>query len=164
MPDPFRRSVRQCSLRFLAHSLISRAGWDTPVRAQLRVTNRRCPSLAAPSPRAQPEARLSAQKPQEEEGLDTVDENLQPHDNGTGTLIPADRGLTSQWLLTNNPKKIHRLEGHGGQATEPVVLTSAGRVHESSSRTKVERMGRDRGADRPWPERRARMSPCGGVR
>jgi 3,4-dihydroxy 2-butanone 4-phosphate synthase / GTP cyclohydrolase II len=67
----------------------------------------------------------------QEEGLDTVEANLQlgfPADArewGIGNQILADLGLTTIRILTNNPKKITGLEGFGLQVVEQVAIETA---------------------------------------
>jgi 3,4-dihydroxy 2-butanone 4-phosphate synthase / GTP cyclohydrolase II len=91
--------------------------------------------------------KLKAYKLQEE-GLDTVDANLQLglpadlRDYGIGAQILKDLGLSSIRILTNNPKKIIGLEGYGLSVTEQVPIVQVANVHnESYLRTKREKMG-----------------------
>ena len=79
---------------------------------------------------------------------DTVDANLELglpadlRDYGIGAQILVDLGLTSIRILTNNPKKIHGLEGHGLMVTEQVAIEHLPNPHnETYLRTKAERMG-----------------------
>ncbi len=71
----------------------------------------------------------------QEEGLDTVDANLKLglpadlRDYGIGAQILVDLGLTSIRILTNNPKKIHGLEGYGLSLSEQVPLQSTPNPH-----------------------------------
>jgi 3,4-dihydroxy 2-butanone 4-phosphate synthase/GTP cyclohydrolase II len=64
----------------------------------------------------------------QEEGLDTVDANLElgfPPDArewGIGNQILADLGLSTIRILTNNPKKISGLEGFGLRVVEQVPI------------------------------------------
>jgi 3,4-dihydroxy 2-butanone 4-phosphate synthase/GTP cyclohydrolase II len=91
--------------------------------------------------------KLKAYKLQEE-GLDTVDANLKLglpadlRDYGIGAQILVDLGLSSIRILTNNPKKIHGLQGYGLSVSEQVPIEHAPNPHnESYLRTKAERMG-----------------------
>jgi 3,4-dihydroxy 2-butanone 4-phosphate synthase / GTP cyclohydrolase II len=84
----------------------------------------------------------------QEEGLDTVDANLQLgipadlRDYGIGAQILGDLGLTSIRILTNNPKKIHGLEGYGLSVTEQVPIQSVPNPHnEAYLNAKRERLG-----------------------
>jgi 3,4-dihydroxy 2-butanone 4-phosphate synthase/GTP cyclohydrolase II len=84
----------------------------------------------------------------QEEGLDTVDANLQLglpadlRDYGIGAQILKDLGLTSIRILTNNPKKIIGLEGYGLSVSEQVPIVEVVNPHNASYlRTKRERMG-----------------------
>jgi len=71
----------------------------------------------------------------QEEGLDTVDANLKLglpadlRDYGIGAQILVDLGLSSIRILTNNPKKIHGLEGYGLSVSEQVPIQSVPNVH-----------------------------------
>jgi 3,4-dihydroxy 2-butanone 4-phosphate synthase/GTP cyclohydrolase II len=91
--------------------------------------------------------KLKAYKLQEE-GLDTVDANLELglpadlRDYGIGAQILSDLGLTSIRILTNNPKKIRGLEGYGLRVTDQVPIEHAPNQHnEAYMRTKAQRMG-----------------------
>jgi 3,4-dihydroxy 2-butanone 4-phosphate synthase/GTP cyclohydrolase II len=91
--------------------------------------------------------KLKAYKLQEE-GLDTVDANLQLglpadlRDYGIGAQILVDLGLTSIRLLTNNPKKIRGLEGYGLRVTDQIPIEHVPNPHnEGYLRAKRERMG-----------------------
>ncbi|MGE0066558.1 MAG: GTP cyclohydrolase II, partial [Solirubrobacterales bacterium] len=84
----------------------------------------------------------------QEEGLDTVEANLELglpadlRDYGIGAQILADLGLTSIRLLTNNPKKIHGLEGYGLRISDQLPIAPAANPHNSAYlQTKAERMG-----------------------
>jgi 3,4-dihydroxy 2-butanone 4-phosphate synthase/GTP cyclohydrolase II len=84
----------------------------------------------------------------QEEGLDTVDANLElglPADlreYGIGAQILVDLGLSSIRILTNNPKKIHGLQGYGLTVTEQVPISHTPNPHnEGYLRAKAERMG-----------------------
>jgi 3,4-dihydroxy 2-butanone 4-phosphate synthase/GTP cyclohydrolase II len=84
----------------------------------------------------------------QEEGLDTVDANLQLglpadlRDYGIGAQILADLGLSSIRILTNNPKKIRGLEGYGLSVTAQVPIEHVPNPHnEAYLRAKKERMG-----------------------
>ncbi|MGW2651433.1 bifunctional 3,4-dihydroxy-2-butanone-4-phosphate synthase/GTP cyclohydrolase II [Streptomyces sp. NPDC001393] len=84
----------------------------------------------------------------QEQGFDTIDANLQLglpvdlRDYGIGAQILSDLGLSSIRMLTNNPKKIHGLEGHGLWVTEVVRIAPAPNPHNQAYlRTKAERMG-----------------------
>ncbi len=84
----------------------------------------------------------------QEDGLDTVDANLKLglpadlRDYGIGAQILVDLGLTSIRILTNNPKKIHGLEGYGLSVTDQLPIQSVPNPHnEEYLRTKRERLG-----------------------
>ncbi len=74
----------------------------------------------------------------QEEGLDTVDANLKLglpadlRDYGIGAQILVDLGLTSIRILTNNPKKIHGLEGYGLSVAEQVPIRSVPNAHNEA--------------------------------
>jgi 3,4-dihydroxy 2-butanone 4-phosphate synthase/GTP cyclohydrolase II len=84
----------------------------------------------------------------QEEGLDTVEANLQLglpadlRDYGIGAQILVDLGLSSIRILTNNPKKIRGLEGYGLSVTAQIPIEHAPNPHnEAYMRTKAHRMG-----------------------
>ncbi|MBN1425295.1 bifunctional 3,4-dihydroxy-2-butanone-4-phosphate synthase/GTP cyclohydrolase II [Candidatus Fermentibacteria bacterium] len=64
----------------------------------------------------------------QEQGLDTVEANLSLgfkadlRDYGIGAQILADLGLSTIRLITNNPRKVVGLEGHGLEVVERVPL------------------------------------------
>ncbi|HEY8083108.1 MAG TPA: bifunctional 3,4-dihydroxy-2-butanone-4-phosphate synthase/GTP cyclohydrolase II [Solirubrobacterales bacterium] len=91
--------------------------------------------------------KLKAYKLQEE-GADTVEANLKLglpadlRDYGIGAQILVDLGLTSIRILTNNPKKIHGLEGYGLSVSEQVPIEAMPNTHnESYLRVKRDKMG-----------------------
>ena len=91
--------------------------------------------------------KLKAYKLQEE-GADTVEANLKLglpadlRDYGIGAQILVDLGLTSIRILTNNPKKIHGLEGYGLSVSEQVPIESVPNAHnEAYLRAKRDKMG-----------------------
>ena len=84
----------------------------------------------------------------QEDGLDTVDANLKLglpadlRDYGIGAQILVDLGLTSIRILTNNPKKIHGLEGYGLSVAEQVPIHAVPNPHnESYLNAKRDKMG-----------------------
>jgi len=84
----------------------------------------------------------------QEQGLDTVDANiklgLRPdrRDYGIGAQILRDLGLTQIKILTNNPKKISRLEVYGIKIVEQIPLKAAPSPHNIDYlRTKKYRLG-----------------------
>ncbi|MCJ7523215.1 MAG: GTP cyclohydrolase II, partial [Dehalococcoidia bacterium] len=64
----------------------------------------------------------------QDQGMDTVEANealgfeCDIRDYGIGAQILADLGLRSIRLLTNNPRKVIGLEGHGLQVVETVPI------------------------------------------
>jgi len=72
--------------------------------------------------------KLRAYQLQIEQGMDTVEANLhlgfEPdrRDYGIGSQILRDLGLTKLRLMTNNPRKIHGLEGFGLKIVERVPI------------------------------------------
>jgi 3,4-dihydroxy 2-butanone 4-phosphate synthase / GTP cyclohydrolase II len=84
----------------------------------------------------------------QEEGLDTVDANLKLglpadlRDYGIGAQILVDLGLSSIRILTNNPKKIHGLEGYGLSVSEQLPIQSVPNAHnEEYLRAKRDKLG-----------------------
>jgi 3,4-dihydroxy 2-butanone 4-phosphate synthase/GTP cyclohydrolase II len=84
----------------------------------------------------------------QEEGLDTVEANLQLglpadlRDYGIGAQILADLGLSTIRILTNNPKKIRGLEGYGLSVTAQIPIEHTPNPHnEAYLRAKRERLG-----------------------
>ncbi len=84
----------------------------------------------------------------QEEGLDTVDANLELglpadlRDYGIGAQILRDLGLGKIRILTNNPKKIIGLEGYGLEVTEQIKIEAPPNMHnEAYLKTKRDRMG-----------------------
>jgi 3,4-dihydroxy 2-butanone 4-phosphate synthase / GTP cyclohydrolase II len=84
----------------------------------------------------------------QDEGLDTVEANLSLgfpvdlRDYGVGAQIIKDLGITKIRLLTNNPKKVISLEGHGLQVVETVPIVVKPNPHNRRYlETKQEKMG-----------------------
>jgi 3,4-dihydroxy 2-butanone 4-phosphate synthase/GTP cyclohydrolase II len=84
----------------------------------------------------------------QEQGLDTVEANLQlgfmadKRDYGIGAQICRDLGLREIKILTNNPKKISRLEVYGIKIVEQIPLKAEPGEHNINYlRTKKYRLG-----------------------
>lgn len=84
----------------------------------------------------------------QEQGLDTVDANLKLgfpadlRDYGIGAQILKDLGVTKIRLLTNNPRKIKGLEGHGLEVVERVpIQMEAGENNSRYLQTKRAKLG-----------------------
>ncbi|HLP76308.1 MAG TPA: bifunctional 3,4-dihydroxy-2-butanone-4-phosphate synthase/GTP cyclohydrolase II [Candidatus Paceibacterota bacterium] len=84
----------------------------------------------------------------QEEGYDTVEANqklgygMDLREYGLGAQILADLGLKTIRLLTNNPKKIVGLEGHGLKITQQVPIRSQPNPHNARYlETKKKKMG-----------------------
>jgi len=71
----------------------------------------------------------------QEDGLDTVDANVKlgflpdKRDYGIGAQICRDLGLRNVRILTNNPKKVSRLEVYGIHIVEQIPLQAKAGVH-----------------------------------
>jgi 3,4-dihydroxy 2-butanone 4-phosphate synthase / GTP cyclohydrolase II len=92
--------------------------------------------------------KLKAYKLQQEEGLDTVEANRRLgfapdlRHFGIGAQILHDLGIRSIRLLTNNPRKVVGLEGHGLKIVERVPIQIPPGEHNASYlRTKREKLG-----------------------
>ena len=92
-------------------------------------------------------AKIRAYKLQEQ-GLDTVDANLQLgfpmdlRDYGFGAQMLSDLGVKRIRLLTNNPKKVVGLQGHGLEIIEQLpIRVPPNPENEGYLKTKRERMG-----------------------
>jgi 3,4-dihydroxy 2-butanone 4-phosphate synthase/GTP cyclohydrolase II len=84
----------------------------------------------------------------QEQGLDTVDANLKlgfladRRDYGVGAQICRDLGLRNVRILTNNPKKVSRLEVYGIKITEQIPLRAKPcKFNIDYLRTKKRRLG-----------------------
>jgi 3,4-dihydroxy 2-butanone 4-phosphate synthase/GTP cyclohydrolase II len=84
----------------------------------------------------------------QEEGLDTVDANLRlglqadKRDYGVGAQICRDLGLSKVRILTNNPKKVNRLQVYGIQVVEQIPLrVQPGEHNLQYLKTKKHRFG-----------------------
>jgi 3,4-dihydroxy 2-butanone 4-phosphate synthase/GTP cyclohydrolase II len=84
----------------------------------------------------------------QEQGLDTVDANLElgfmadKRDYGIGAQICRDLGLRKVRILTNNPKKINRLEVYGIKIVEQIPLKAEPSKHNINYlKTKKSRLG-----------------------
>jgi 3,4-dihydroxy 2-butanone 4-phosphate synthase / GTP cyclohydrolase II len=84
----------------------------------------------------------------QDKGLDTVEANISLgfpadlRDYGVGAQILKDLGITKIRLLTNNPKKVISLEGHGLEVIETVPIIVKPNPHNQRYlQTKQEKMG-----------------------
>lgn len=84
----------------------------------------------------------------QDEGLDTVDANLQlgfpedARDYTIGTQILVDLGIKQMRLLTNNPAKVYGLQGYGLEIVERVpIQMEPGKYDKYYLETKKKRMG-----------------------
>jgi 3,4-dihydroxy 2-butanone 4-phosphate synthase/GTP cyclohydrolase II len=92
--------------------------------------------------------KLKAYTLQDEEGLDTVEANVQLgfkpdlRDYGIGAQILRDLGVREMQLLTNNPKKIVGLEGYGLKVVDrfPIEIPSEPE-NKRYMQTKRDKMG-----------------------
>ncbi len=86
----------------------------------------------------------------QDEGLDTVEANeklglpVDRRDYGVGAHIARDLGLRNLRILTNNPKKVNRLEVYGITISEQVPLEITPNEHNHHYlKTKREKLGHD---------------------
>jgi 3,4-dihydroxy 2-butanone 4-phosphate synthase/GTP cyclohydrolase II len=93
-------------------------------------------------------AKLRAYQLQQQEGLDTVEANqrlgfgVDLRHYGIGAQILADLGVRQIRLLTNNPKKVVGLDGHGLRIDERVpILIPPNVKNRKYLRTKREKLG-----------------------
>ncbi|MFQ5793511.1 MAG: bifunctional 3,4-dihydroxy-2-butanone-4-phosphate synthase/GTP cyclohydrolase II [Candidatus Bipolaricaulia bacterium] len=84
----------------------------------------------------------------QDKGLDTVEANRQLgfkedlRDYGIGAQILVDLGLNSIRILTNNPKKVHGLEGYGLKITDQIPIEiEPNEYNLNYLRTKKQKMG-----------------------
>jgi len=84
----------------------------------------------------------------QEQGLDTVDANIKlgflpdKRDYGIGAQICRDLGLRKIRILTNNPKKVSRLEVYGIKIVEQIPLKARpGKHNKNYLKTKKYRLG-----------------------
>jgi 3,4-dihydroxy 2-butanone 4-phosphate synthase/GTP cyclohydrolase II len=84
----------------------------------------------------------------QEQGLDTVEANeklglpADKRDYGIGAQIIRDLGLRKLRILTNNPKKVSRLEVYGIQVIEQVpIRTTPNESNRAYLRAKREKLG-----------------------
>jgi 3,4-dihydroxy 2-butanone 4-phosphate synthase / GTP cyclohydrolase II len=84
----------------------------------------------------------------QEDGLDTVDANIELglpadlRDYGIGAQILVDLGLQSIRILTNNPKKIVGMEGHGLTVTDQIPIEQVpGEHNRDYLKAKRDRLG-----------------------
>ncbi len=92
--------------------------------------------------------KLKAYNLQDEEGLDTVEANIQLgfkddlRDYGIGAQILRDLGVRRMRLLTNNPKKIIGLEGYGLEVVDRLPIEILGESENKNYlRCKRDKMG-----------------------
>ncbi len=93
-------------------------------------------------------AKIHAYKLQETEGLDTVEANeklgypMDLREYGLGAQILSDLGVRKIALLTNNPRKMVGLAGHGLEVTDRVPIRPPANPHNARYlRTKKRKMG-----------------------
>jgi 3,4-dihydroxy 2-butanone 4-phosphate synthase/GTP cyclohydrolase II len=84
----------------------------------------------------------------QEQGLDTVEANLRlglpvdKRDYGIGSQILRDLGLRKLLIMTNNPKKIHGIEGYGLTIVDQVpIRIEPGPHNKKYLETKREKLG-----------------------
>ncbi|MDB5318491.1 MAG: ribA [Phycisphaerales bacterium] len=84
----------------------------------------------------------------QEKGLDTVEANLQlglpvdKRDYGIGSQILRDLGLRKLLIMTNNPKKIHGIEGYGLSIVDQIpIRIEPGEHNKRYLETKKAKMG-----------------------